>query len=101
MWPQDVGVISLPERQALRRDGPNSRQLDNALDLFVAPERKKNSGEPSRKSDNPGRIHRRLQRNRARVSLVIMNVHRSKAAARWRCGSHRWLFRDVKNRDLS
>jgi hypothetical protein len=29
-WPQDVGVISLPERQALRRDGPNSRQLDNA-----------------------------------------------------------------------
>jgi hypothetical protein len=30
MWPQDVGVISLPERQALGRDGPNSRQLDNA-----------------------------------------------------------------------
>jgi hypothetical protein len=30
MWPQDVGVISLPERQVLGRDGPNSRQLDNA-----------------------------------------------------------------------
>jgi hypothetical protein len=30
MWPQDVGVISLPERQASGRDGPNSRQLDNA-----------------------------------------------------------------------
>jgi hypothetical protein len=35
MWPQDVGVISLPERQALGRDGPNSRQLDNALGGFI------------------------------------------------------------------
>jgi hypothetical protein len=35
MWPQDVGVTSMPERQALGRDGPNSRQLDNAEMLLT------------------------------------------------------------------
>jgi hypothetical protein len=35
MWPQDVGVISLPERQALGRDLPNSRQLDDALTCII------------------------------------------------------------------